>query len=81
MNLYVLRQDKNNGYDTYDSAVVVANSEEEARNVIPGGFWLNHSTLGCGTPLEWCSPLLTDRCWASSEFVTVTLIGPSSSGI
>ena len=31
MNIYRLSQTVNNGYDTYDSAVVVADSEEAAR--------------------------------------------------
>ena len=31
MNIYKLSQTVNNGYDTYDSAVVVANSEKAAR--------------------------------------------------
>jgi hypothetical protein len=37
MKLWVICQDVNNGYDTYDSAVVAAESEEEARNILPGG--------------------------------------------
>ena len=31
-NLYQIWQDVNTGYDTYDSAVVCADNEEEARN-------------------------------------------------
>lgn len=30
MNLYLLSQNTNNGYDTYDSMVVIAPSKEEA---------------------------------------------------
>lgn len=37
MNLYLISQNVNTGYDTYDSAVVCANNEEEARNILPGG--------------------------------------------
>jgi len=33
--LYRISQDVNNGYDTYDSAIVVAKSEEEARKIYP----------------------------------------------
>lgn len=33
MNLYLISQDVNNDYDTYDSAVVAAESEEEARGI------------------------------------------------
>lgn len=35
MNIYLLTQDTNNGYDTYDGMVVYANSEEEARLCTP----------------------------------------------
>ena len=34
MKLFLISQDKNEGYDTYDSAVVVAESEKEAREVL-----------------------------------------------
>lgn len=39
MKLYLLTQDVNNDYDTYDSAVVVAANEEEARNIHPSWGW------------------------------------------
>lgn len=35
-NLYLIWQDENGDYDTYDSAVVCAETEEEARNIHPG---------------------------------------------
>lgn len=35
MNLYLLTQDIETGYDTYDSAVVAASGIEEARNTHP----------------------------------------------
>jgi hypothetical protein len=35
MKLYLISQDENTQYDTYDSAVVVAESEEDARTIIP----------------------------------------------
>ena len=37
MNLYLLRQDENEWYDTYDSCIVVAESEEEAVQISPAG--------------------------------------------
>jgi len=36
MNIYLLEQDVNDGYDTYDSAVVIAKDEEEARRIEVG---------------------------------------------
>ena len=35
MKLYLISQDEENGCDTYDSAVVAAESEEIARNIDP----------------------------------------------
>lgn len=35
MNIYKISQDVNNGYDTYDSAIVAAESEDQARNIHP----------------------------------------------
>lgn len=39
MNIYLLTQRDNTGYDTYNGVVVVANNEEEARNINPGVYW------------------------------------------
>lgn len=51
MKLWVISQGVNNGYDTYDSAVVAAESEEEARNTLPsGGTWQEAVRYG-----EWAS--------------------------
>lgn len=36
MKLWLISQNVNNDYDTYDSAVVAAESEEEARCTYPG---------------------------------------------
>lgn len=37
MNIYRISQTENSGYDTYDSAIVLAETEDEARNIHPGG--------------------------------------------
>ena len=37
MKLWLISQNKNNGYDTYDSAVVAAETEAEARLIHPSG--------------------------------------------
>ena len=39
MNLYLVGQDVNSGYDTFDAMVVCAESEEEARKLNPGGYY------------------------------------------
>lgn len=35
MKLYKISQDLNNGYDTYDSAIVCAENEDEAKKIHP----------------------------------------------
>jgi len=43
MKLWIISQTVNRGYDTYDSAVVAAETEEEARNILPYGDNWNDS--------------------------------------
>jgi len=38
MKLWLLSQSVNNDYDTYDAAVVAAETEEEARNTLPSEY-------------------------------------------
>ena len=40
MNLYLISQTENNGWDTYDSAVVAAPSEEIAKTMHPNGSFV-----------------------------------------
>ena len=35
MNLYLISQEVNNGYDTYDAAIVCAKDEKEAKTIHP----------------------------------------------
>ena len=42
MNLYKVSQNINNGYDTYDSVVVCAESEKEARLIHPSESVTHH---------------------------------------
>lgn len=59
MNLYLLSQTENRGYDTFDSCVVCAPNEEQAKTTHPCGG-LDY-VAGSG--------------WASPENVTAHLIG------
>lgn len=60
MNIYRISQAENGSYDTFDSAIVVAASEEDAKNTTPDG---KPFTTRYGT-------------WASKpENVTVELVG------
>jgi hypothetical protein len=83
MNLYLLTQGINNGYDTYDSAVVAAESEEEARRVSPCHFYVWREVGG------WHFKYADGRekpegrnryDWTSPDQVTAELIGVASEG-
>lgn len=62
MNIYRIWQTDNNNYDTYDSAVVIAETEEEARNTHPDGNTYKHACSFRG-------------CWVDPSAVKVDLIG------
>lgn len=67
MNLYLLSQDINNDYDTFDSVVVAAKSEDEARNINPSCNGWGKQMLYTG----WC---------ARPDQVEVKLIGKAVKG-
>jgi hypothetical protein len=56
VNLYLVKSKEDLSWDTYDSFVVVANSEKEARNYHPAGKPYSEVK---DTP---------DNCWADSGF-------------
>lgn len=53
MNLYLLSQKENDNYDTYDSVVVAANTEDEARLIHPD----------CNTNLSFPPLRSSEECW------------------
>ena len=66
MKIYKISQKENNGYDTFDSAVVFAEDEEKARKIHPEGkrYW--------GKPYPtWCS---------SPDLVKVEYLGEAKDG-
>lgn len=68
MKLFLLTQTDNNNYDTYDSCVVCAENEDEAKNITP-----------CGEPFE---PSDRFNPWARSlEGIICEYIGEASEGI
>lgn len=65
LKIYKISQTENSGYDTYDSCIVCAESEDEARKITPCHYqW--------GRVDSWCS---------SPHKVTVELIGEADSKI
>lgn len=74
MNLYLISQTENNDWDTFDSAVVAAESEEIARQINPSSY--AESVLM--TPGDWRKSYSS---WASSpEWVTVKFLGVAIEG-
>ena len=52
MKLWLISQDVNNRWDTYDSAVVAAETENEARNIYPDN-WDNNPKKWNGSKWLW----------------------------
>jgi hypothetical protein len=80
LNLYLLTQEDNNGYDTYDSCVVAAASPEDAVLIDPGGDVWSAKTS------QWKSDLwshgLGSRTWAKSPAsVKTKLVGVAAEGV
>lgn len=71
MYLYFISQNKNNNYDTYGSAVVVAPDEDHARMILPGDGYLDNSQW------EELSKSRYSRIihWCERKYVTVKLLG------
>ena len=81
MNIYLIAQDVNDDYDTYDNAVVIADNEEEARIMNPDGdsiwssernAWMQVWNNGTQEP-SFC------KTWANPVEVKVTKIGVAES--
>lgn len=67
MKLYMISQNENSKYDTYDSAVVAAETEDKARNILPSGY---EDGFG-GLYSTWCS---------SPDKVKVEYLGEAKEG-
>ena len=84
LSFYLLTQTENEGYDTYDSCVVCAESEDEAKRICPDEYCIwNESKCGW----VWKNPVDPDaECrvtdWATRlENVHCKLIGTAAQGI
>lgn len=78
MKLYLISQNENEDYDTFDSAVVAANSENEARIIHPGVTRRDDVFSEESNKREWEHKSRYSN-WASSpEHVTVKYIGEAA---
>ena len=80
MNLYLLSQESNNDCDTYDSCIVAAETEEEARVIHPSNSyiyrdWLLFSLTDSGEEFE-----AINYSWVNPDKVKVKLIGKATEG-
>ena len=54
MNIYLIWQDVNYGYDVFDSAVVIAESIDDAKSIHPGGGATATSYDDLAAYEDWC---------------------------
>jgi hypothetical protein len=70
MNLYLLSQYEERGYDSFDSCVVAALNEDDARMINPNNY---------GDHDPWTK---SSRCWCNSpDDVVVELVGVADKSI
>ncbi len=75
MKIYKIYQQVNNDYDTYDSAIVCAESEEEARIINPGGFYKFHDGQWYFQYADGKENVDNDNSWAHPKDVHVEYLG------
>ena len=92
LKLYRVWQEANQGYDTFDSAVVCAEDEDGARSIHPNAY-MSHWRVEAGMTFEqanadaWGQEKMSwelgghGYCWAMPESVSVQLIGEASAGV
>jgi len=80
MKLWLVTQNVNTGYDTYDSMVVAAVDEESARTMHPSDCAQWSATKGCWvwTEMQICYDSGT---WANPDKVSVQYLGTTDRDI
>ena len=75
MNIYLVHQSVNSGYDTFDGFIVVAENEEVARYTSPSNYyvWKDNQWKFCYSNGS-CTPS-SHNAWCLPNEVQVTLIG------
>lgn len=84
MNLYLIDQEINSTYDSYDSAVVAADNEQQAQYTHPDGKHIWYEPQGCWTDLAVTEKHEEDGwgSWvANPKKVRVQLLGKAREGI
>ena len=79
MKLWLISQSQVDGYDTYDSAVVAAETEDGARRTDPGGYHEWDDKDGCWRYNYGKKEADDSSCWARDiSAVKVELIGDAA---
>lgn len=82
MKLFLLTQTQNRGYDTYDSCVVAAQTEEEAKLIHPHGENISCDHLGFYSVSIMQVKHYVNNCWANSpEKVSCRYLGEAASNV
>lgn len=83
MKLWLVSQDVNTGYDTYDSMIVAALSEEEAIILDPGGFreWYKEKNSWLFIFADGRKELDEHDCWALVSDLKCVYLGEANKGI
>jgi len=74
MFLYRISQDVNNNYDTYDSDIVCAESEDEARMIHPARRFFDDYK-------EWDGKDEEFSMWCAAKDVQVEIIGTAANNL
>ena len=81
-NLYLIHASEEYlGYDTYDSAVVCANSEQEAKCIHPDGDYIFINERFVGKESGHVAPSGYLFGWVHPKDVQVTVIGVAAKGM
>lgn len=82
LKLWIIEQEENSGYDTYDSAVVAAMSEGEAKRIHPSGDSRKNWTDEMASTEEWESWRYHYSVWAHHpDNVKATVIGDAHASV
>lgn len=76
MNLYLLSQNFNDGYDTHDSCVVAAETPIHAKRINPASEWWD----GSYPDLWWTPEVWEISSWAHPNRVTARYLGKAKRG-
>lgn len=78
MKLYKISQSSNTGWYTYDNAIVVANSKEAARRIIPSCFYFYDEAFYYKYKNQEPIVEKVDPSWCNPKHVKVELIGSTN---